>query len=275
MKYTLYALFLFLTITSCQQRMYFPDRVNTPGLREAYETKLTLSLKPQSGGSSDSNIGRSNPVSFAADLAFAPVNHLAVFGSYRSLNHRVINSDASDFDVYGGDFTGSRWEGGLGYFTTFDRLGKFEVCAGYGQGKIARRAYYTPDRDYKSRYYRYFLQPAIGAGNHMFSASGGLRFTLQHYYDFYSANPNLRYTIMDDDGKRDVEKETMAFIEPFINGEVGWKYIKFNLQLGCTGQVMGGKVSGGLPFYLSFGLMFHLAPSYLNTDGGGRSKRSE
>ena len=270
--FPVFVLFLF---TSCQQRMYFPDRANTPGLREAYETKLTLSVKPQAGGSSDSNIGHSNPVSFAADLAFAPAKHFAVFGSYRSINHRVIDADASDFNVYGGDFTGSRWEGGIGYFTAFDRLGKFEVYAGYGQGKIARQAQYTSSRNYQSRYYRYFIQPAAGVGNHMYSVTGGIRFAYQRFYDFYSANPDLRYTIMDNSSRRDVEKESMGFIEPFINGEVGWKYIKYNMQVGCTAQVMGGSVSGVLPLYLSFGLVFNFAPSYSSVQGRGRRNSAE
>src|SRR5215217_4254258 len=120
-----------LGMASCQQRMYFPERANSPGLREGGEAKLTLSLKPHSANDIDSG-QRGNAVSFAADLAFAPVNHLLVFGSYRSINHRVIREDNGD-NVFGGDFSGHRWEGGLGYFTTFDRLGKFEVLVGYGQ----------------------------------------------------------------------------------------------------------------------------------------------
>lgn len=264
---------LLLGAASCQQRMYFPDRANTPGLREAGETKLTLALKPQSTPNVDS-VQRGNPVSFGADFAVAPVNHFLLFGSYRSLNHRVIKED-NDFDAYGGDFWGHRWEGGIGFFTTFDRLGKFEVLGGYGAGKINRASDGTPGKNYTSRYHRYFVQPALGVGNHMFSVTGGIRFAYQRFTDFSSPNASLRYNVMRDSHNRDIEKEEIGFIEPFINGEVGGKFLKYNMQLGFTGQVMGGNVAGNLPFYLSMGLVVNIAPSYFNGGSGGSKNRED
>lgn len=260
-----------LGMASCQQRMYFPERANSPGLREGGEAKLTLSLKPQSSSDIDS-VQRGNPVSFAADLAFAPVNHLLVFGSYRSLNHRVIREDNGDYDVFGGDFSGHRWEGGLGYFTTFGRLGKFEVLAGYGQGKIRRYSNNSPQKDYSAAYGRVFIQPAVGAGNQKYSVTGGIRFAYQRFYDFTSRDPDLRYEIMRNTYSRDVTQEDISFIEPFINAEVGWKYLKYNMQVGFGGQVMGGNISGGLPFYLSMGLVFNIAPGYIRGEDNTRKK---
>jgi hypothetical protein len=264
---------IMLGTASCQQRMYFPDRANTPGLREGGEAKLTLALKPQTVPNTDSN-QRGNPVSFGADFAVAPVNHLVVFGSYRSLNHRVIKEDHGDVNVYAGDFSGHRWEGGLGFFTTFDRLGKFEVLGGYGGGIIRRYSNESPERDYSSRYHRYFVQPALGVGNQMYSVTGGIRFAYQRFTDFSSRNPDLKYDIMRDSKNRDIEKEDIGFIEPFINGEVGWKYIKYNMQIGFSGQVMGGNIAGNLPFYVSMGLVFNIAPSYLRgEDNTGKKPR--
>jgi len=250
-------------ITSCQQRMYFPDRANTPGLREGLEGKLTLAVKPHAAYDIDSS-QRGNALSFGADLAFSPINHLGIIASYRSINHRVIREDYDKgYDVYGGDFSGHRWEGGLGYFTTFGRLGKAEVYAGYGRGIIRRYSNNSPEKDYTSRYNRYFIQPAAGFGNQKVSVTGGFRLAYQRFYDFESRDPDLRYNMMRND-RNDIEREAIGFIEPFINAELGWKYIKYNMQVGCSGQILGGNISGVLPIYLSFGIVFNMAPSYLN-----------
>lgn len=275
MKKIFYPLLIVLLsgITACQQRMYFPDRANTPGLREGLEGKLTLAFKPHAANSIDS-VQQGNMLSFGADLAFSPVNHLGIIASYRSINHRVIREDQDDRYVFGGDFTGHRWEGGLGYFNTFGRLGKVEVYAGYGRGIIRRYSNNSPERDYTSRYNRYFIQPAVGFGNHKVSVTGGFRVAYQRFYDFESRDADLRYNIMRN-SEGDIEREAIAFIEPFINAELGWKYIKYNMQAGCSGQVLGGNISGALPVYLSFEIVFNVAPSYLNGTDNSRQRRGK
>lgn len=253
-----------LLSASCQQKMYFPDRANTPGLMEAYEVKLTTAWKPQESSSDSGYRSGHNGSSFGADLAFSPVNHLGLIASYRSIHNKSITEDrGTDYTKYGGEFNGHRWEGGIGYFTTFGRLGKFETYAGYGRGEIRRRGITNPERDYNTDYNRIFIQPALGFSNNVVSITGGIRFAYQKYVNFRSDNPNLRYTILDKYTREDVEGATVGFLEPFINAEVGWKYIKFNAQTGCSGQIFGSSVSGNLPFYFSLGLAFHFAPRYL------------
>jgi hypothetical protein len=47
MRVILFALFLGLGLSSCQQRLYFPDRVNSPMFTKGLEGKLTIAAKPQ------------------------------------------------------------------------------------------------------------------------------------------------------------------------------------------------------------------------------------
>jgi hypothetical protein len=259
-------------MASCQQKLYFPDRANTPMLSKPLEGKLVLAAKPQSSYS-DSAHGSGGQASFAMDAAFAPVNHFGLIGSYRTVNNRRIDEDVSSIfaDAYGGVFNGHRWELGAGYFNTFGSKGRFEAYAGFGQGTLRRRGYRTPERDFDTRYQRYFLQGAIGMGNDIFTFGGGLRFAAQRYSDFKSYNnPTLRYDILD--GATDVEKETFGFMEPFVNAEVGWKIIRFTGQVGTSAQTNGVKIAGNTPFYISLGACFHFDPDYFRPGGLSRRK---
>lgn len=207
--------------------MYFPDRALAPGLRERYETKLVLALKPQSKSGDSITEKAGKDYSFDADLCFAPAAHIGVFASYRGLNDRQIDEDnIFSSEVYGGNFTGHRWEGGLGYFNTFEGSGHFEVYGGYGSGSIQRRGYYTPYKDYDVRYHRYFVQAAIGASfREIMSFSGGFRLAAQRYYNFSSpgGNDSLRYYVAKD-SYTDITAQTLGFVEPYINYEVGYKW---------------------------------------------------
>lgn len=256
------AVLLALTLSSCQQKLYFPDRANTPGLTEALEGKITLAAKPQANDG-DSSLGRGSSASYGADLAFSPVTHLGIIASYRSVNHRKID-EGSFYNVYGGNFTGHRWELGAGYYSAFGSRGKFELYGGYGQGTLDRTGGIYM-RNFSTRYHRFFFQPALGVGRQdLFSVTGGIRLAFQKFYDFRSPNTDLRYTILDDTRRMDVEREWEGFFEPFINGEIGYRFFKFNLQFGCTAQYFGENVSGALPFYMSLGLVFHFAPEFLS-----------
>ncbi len=269
------------TLASCQQKMYFPDRANTPGFTEAMEFKGTLSFKPQvtdidSGGS------RGNILSPAVDLAFSPAQHFGIIASYRSTWKKYIEENQNiiiDEKTMGGEFNGHRFEIGAGYYNTFGSRGKMEVYVGYGNGKLKRRGDERPSYDYDTRYHRYFIQPAIGFGSNKVSFTAGLRFSLHKYYGFKGINdPNLQYYIA---GNTNVENVLFPFFEPFVNFEVGGEYIKFNAQVGFgTQMTQDHRVSGTAPMYVSFGVVGHYAPRFFkggggNNDGGGGMRRRD
>ncbi len=258
---------LVLFVCSCQQKMYFPDRANTPGLTEAYEGKATFSIKPQTNdlGTIDSGKSANGAIlSPAFDIAFAPANHFGIIASYRSTLNRYIKEESSTLLTeknVGGKFSGHRFEIGAGYFNTFGNRGKVEVYAGYANGVLKRRGLKRLNYDYDTRYHRYFVQPAIGFGTNKMSFTAGLRFALHKYYDFKPLNdPKLNTYIA---GDINVENELFPFVEPFVNFEFGAEYIKFNAQIGFgTQMTQDNRVSGTAPMYISLGVVGHYAPRF-------------
>lgn len=243
-------------------------------LSKALEGKLVVAAKPQVNDQ-DSAFGNGSSASLGIDAAFAPLNHLGLVASYRTVNNRKIDEDDPIFlypSQYGGLFNGNRWELGAGYFTTFDRRGRFEAYAGFGRGTLGRRGFSTPEKDFDTKYDRYFLQGAAGAGSDIYAFSGGLRFAAMRFNNFTSpTTPTLRYEILEN--HQDVEAETFAFVEPFINAEIGWKIIRFTMQMGTSLQINGEKIVGNTPFYVSLGAAFHFDPDYFKPGGLTRKKR--
>lgn len=270
MKAPFLLLLLTLLLTSCQQKLYFPSRASTPMLSQALEGKLVIAAKPQMNYS-DSAHGNGGLASMGIDAAFAPINHLGLFGSYRITNNRRIVENISPFiaETYGGVFSGNRWELAAGYFDKFGKKGRLEAYGGYGQGSLSRRGYITPERDFDTHYHRYFVQTAVGMGNDIFCFGGGLRFAAQQFYDFQSPNSSaLRYEILD--GNTDLQSVTFCFTEPFVNVEVGWKIIRFTGQVGTSLQMNGSRIAGNTPFYLSLGACFYFSPNYFKPGGLSR-----
>jgi len=249
-----------LLFTSCQRGIYIPDKVHSPGFREAGEAKLDFSLKPQR---IDSN---GSPVSISTDLAYAPINHLGIILSYRGVNNKTI----TETDFWGTDnrytrLNGSRVDIGAGYFSALGGKGKCEVYAGYGIGNIRSRSIVGSgtDASFDARYNRIFLQPAFGFQARVFSLMGGFRFTYQKYNSITSPNPNIRYSLIPQQSL-DLTQQVFAFAEPFVEMQMGGKWVKFNYQMGWACQVAGPSLRYelGLP-YMTVGVLFHFAPSHL------------
>jgi hypothetical protein len=277
---TLLSALFVVFLCSCQQKMYFPDRANTPGLIEAYEGKATFSIKPQTNDLGDIDSGRSSNgaiLSPSFDIAFAPANHFGIIASYRSTLNRYIKEESSTIFTeknVGGKFSGHRFEIGAGYFNTFGSRGKVEVYGGYANGVLKRRGIRRLNYDYDTRYHRYFVQPAIGFGTNRFSFTAGIRFALHKYYDFKALNdPTLKYYIA---GDINVENGLFPFVEPFVNFEFGSEYIKFNAQVGFGSQMtQDNRVSGTAPMYVSLGVVGHYAPRFSrHEESGGSNGRS-
>ncbi len=252
-------------LASCQQRLYFPDRANTPGLTHALEGKAIISLKPQAN-ERDSTKTDNTSFGTSIDLAFSPVNHLGLIASYRWINDRRIdeNLEAGIFkevESIGGVFNGKRWEIGAGYYDTIGERAKVELYGGYGNGSLQRRGIALPEYNYDTRYHRFFLQPAAGFGlGKFFSFTGGIRFAFMKFYDFQSADPDLKYHI--GKGRQDVTSVTFTFIEPFVNFEGGYKFLKGNIQIGASKQLLHTNIAGNLPMYMSLGLVLHFDEAF-------------
>jgi hypothetical protein len=253
-----------LFLASCQQRLYFPDRANSPGLTQAMEGKVTLSVKPQD----KDDVTDPDALNFGlgADIAFSPINHLGIIGSYRHILNKTIEENQQygileNQKTMGGVFNGKRFELGVGYYDTFGRYGKFEVYTGYGNGDLQRRGDAAPRYDYNTRYHRIFLQPALGFGRSgIFSMTAGLRITYLSFYDFRSDDPMLHEYVGRE--AQDVTRGFFPFVEPFVNMEGGYKYLKGNIQFGMSKQLAYSNIAGNMPVYISLGLVFHFRQAF-------------
>lgn len=265
-KLIFFALSLMVLVTSCQQRMYFPDRANVLGFKKKGEARLTASFKPQGDDASNNAPAQISP---GVDAAYAITDCIAAFGSYRSTVNRNIN-ESRDLS-YGGLFNGRRYEGGVGYFVGFDNKTTMELLAGYGNGNLKRVGKIHPQNDFNTRYSRFFIQGAGGYSSDVFSFAVGCRTTLQRYYNFTAANSDLEYEIAENyKGAYEwasVVDQYFTFIEPFCNVEIGYKYIKLNGQFGTAWQVTGGKVAGNMPIFGSVGIVLHYAPRFFKKKG--------
>lgn len=260
MRFLLIGLLMFAASCSTQ-RIYLPDRAASFAFREAGEAKVIASLKPQLTNYDSMGKSRGGQSAFAADAGYSITPHLLVFGAYRGVN-RLYGGEA--IDGFSGEFNGRRVEGGAGYFSTYGRRGLAELLAGFGNGYLERRGT-DAARDFRTRYNRYFAQGALGFGGETGSLMGGMRLALQHYYAFDSPDPDLRYAIMNrkDVGRgRAITEEPLSVLEPFIGGEVGYKWVRFSAQTGISMRYTGPRFGGYVPMYFHFGIAAHYAPRF-------------
>ncbi len=240
-------------------------------LKEAGEVKLISSVKIQ-----NQSVAPGLGLSPSFDLAVSPVNHLGIIVSFRNTNKYA---DDESWDLFGAGssqdsihYSGNRLEFGAGYYTTFGSKGIFELYGGGAFGNIDRDNLRNLGGNYKAKYYRVFIQPAVGFNSKdIVEINGGIRFAYHKYTSFNSPDPDMRYQFTNDE-KADIERLNFIFIEPFVNFNFGYKYIKFNLQPGFTADVTSPYLSNNLCFYLSMGLTLQIAPRFWK-DGGHSDKR--
>jgi hypothetical protein len=256
MRLTLLLLTLFIALlSSCSRRLYYPDRVNSPAFNEAHELKAAATVKLQTGG-----------IFLApdADIAYAPLSHVGLIASYRSMPDRMVNlyspynTTQDNFNKTQTNLNGNRVEAGAGYFTRLGREGLFEVYGGYGNGLIA--AAQAPYYYFDSRYHRFFVQADAGFKNRDVSVTGGIQASMQQYYQFHADSIVYRQVSSDPAQFVTLVGRNFVFVQPYINAEAGYKYVFFNFQYGLSGQLGSNKkdISGDAFMYLSMGITFHL-----------------
>ncbi len=272
-----------VALSSCQRGLYIADKVHSPGLKEAGEIKTDLSVKPQN------NSNGASPFSLSADVAYAPIDHLGVFGSFRQVNNMVFTENLGFPYTAAPRFfklDGNRFDLALGYFYRTGPKGKFEFYTGYGRGSIQNNGYYLSneyapcgsgllsshgplinstkiDEQYNGKYNRLFFQTGVGFDNNIVALMGGFRVSQQKYSSF-SASPSLRHGLIPaPNDSLHVTDRPFTFIEPYIELQVGYKYAKLNAQVGLATQTSGPNLqySIGVP-YVSVGVVLHYAPGF-------------
>jgi hypothetical protein len=262
--------FILLSLTcSCNTRLYLPDRVNSPGLTKKHEAKLTAFAKvPRPGKDS---FGRGSSISPAVDLAYSLSDHIGVIAGYRSTVNRLQPRDVSYPSIHiidtplAGRLNGENFELGAGYFRRFLDRGKMEIYAGVNLGELSRKSSIAPQFDFASKYYRVFIQPAVGlTGYDNFSASAGVKLSFTKFYSFDCAYGRMAADILAYDRNKTVTDVTFGYLEPFANVEVGYKFVKFNCQVGFSTPVTTYAMSTTsiFSFQAGAGITFHYDPAF-------------
>jgi hypothetical protein len=173
--------------------VYIPNVINTPMLSNRGEFHANL------------NTGTSG---FDPQLSFAVTDHIGVMlnGSFANRNPDSTSSHHQH----------QFCEFGIGYFTRFERIGRFETYMGYGRGRI--NAFYDC-LFWKSfsnvTYNRVFVQPAIGISSRWFDGSLAIRMA---YVDI---------------SQKDYRTDGF-FMEPALTLKLGYDYFKIVTQWGYS-----------------------------------------
>jgi hypothetical protein len=139
--------------------------------------------------------GASAGVGLHVRTAYSVTNHLGITASYLNANNRGLNKalDGTQWRIH------NVGEVGIGYYTNNQRNRYMDLFAGAGWGKgVAHNTMgysswfslwpgedsYNRDRyDAKGKYYKIYLQPAIGWRKKIFSWNASLRFTYLNFTD--------------------------------------------------------------------------------------------
>ena len=245
-----------ITLDSCQRDLYIPDHIYAPTFARAGVVDVDVSTRLQRQDQLPH--GESGGWSFSADAAYAFTNHFGVFVSCRDILNKAY-IPASKY--YPGEvklLNGQRYDIAAGYYNQ-DRTGfVFSAFGGFGNGNLQRSGSLKYG-NYDLRYNRLFAQILGGFGNDIAWFLTGMKCTAQRYYDFSSFTRSLGDSLLVGE-QLNINKQTVLFAEPFIEGRVGHKNVHFTTQLGISAQMGGVPVSDFLflPPYLTIGIDFNI-----------------
>lgn len=267
-----------LLFSSCYSTMHFADRANSPGFTEKGEFKAAAAIRPQTSDqiplTPASQDFLESFISPELDVAYALTNHFAVTGGYTSVLHHYVTEGAFERDLFnpidsslGGSINLHGAELGGGYFGKGHRAIKYGLYGSLGMGSLSRKGAETPQFNYRSQYFKFSVQPEFGLepnSGKVFSFTCGTRLTMIKYYGFRADDPLTKYAVgyYDIRGNQNVTNSAYFYFEPYANIEVGYKYVKLNLQMGITtGLGTVASDMGDTP-YISAGFAFHYDPAY-------------
>lgn len=219
-KYCFSFALLLVVLSSCAP-VYTPNLVNSPLFSQQNDAQL------------QGSVGLSG---YDVQAAYSPINKLGVM------------ANTTFFDSDNGNYSSRFYEGGVGYYQSFEEAGRFECYAGYGNAQTILNK--TVDgENINAHYNRYFIQPGIGVKQDIFEASFCTRIAYVDVYDLKSNNPNLRPT-------------SSIFVEPVLTGRFGYKYVKFFTQFGLSMHTIDVLSLYSLPVILNFGMNLSFSELY-------------
>jgi hypothetical protein len=209
---------------------YIPNTVNTP----LFNGKRQLTANIGTGISG-----------YDPQVAFSVTDHLGVM-----INSSFANRTSDSTDNF---HKHAFIEGGVGYFISPEKMLVLEAYGGFGAGKV--ESYYenglwTGKADANLR--RFFFQPAVGFTSKVFDASFSPRLVF------------VDVDVIDRDVSSIYHTGFRPYIEPTFTFKVGYKYVKFFMQFGCSVSFDSKDkyVYDSQPFLFSLGLQCTLGKKY-------------
>ncbi|CAL1520490.1 hypothetical protein [Chitinophaga sp. MM2321] len=227
MKHHFYAGILLsgaVAISSCNKHIYVPNTVNAPLLKEKHEFKGSIS-----------------PTNLQA--AFAITDNIAIMANGQYVyRFKFADDNNNDNDVFVDNNTrGGVVEGAVGFFKPLDPKKRmvFDVYAGFGAGHFKTLASQsnsttgTNVNDYllKNQFSKVFIQPSIGFVHPVFEAAFTSRFSLLNFYNTYLGSKAFENDATGKENFMRISDKPVAFYEPGFTFRVGYKYVKFQMQL--------------------------------------------
>ncbi|NSL90054.1 hypothetical protein ECE50_024680 [Chitinophaga sp. Mgbs1] len=269
MKYRFYGSLLILAagISSCSSHIYVPNTVNVPLLKERNEFKASIS-----------------PTNL--QTAFALTDNIAIMANgqyvYPLVRWAEDERTSTRNNIFVDDNTrGGIIEGAVGFFKPLDPKKRmvFDVYAGGGAGSF-RTFTRKSDRDgtvplenyrLKNQFSKFFIQPSIGFAHPVVEAAFSSRFTLLNFYNPYMGPKAFENN---ESAKADFLKTSgnpIFTYDPAFTFRVGYKYVKFQMQLMCSVPLNNNYDFGDYqfndylqPFSLTMGASVNIARWYDN-----------
>ncbi|NVO02342.1 MAG: hypothetical protein HXX09_06525 [Bacteroidetes bacterium] len=221
-------LIAFISIYSCAP-LYAPNAINVPLFSEKGEIQANIS-----GGRNGYDLM----------TAYSITDHLAVMlnGQYQNRTRENVNVSTKDYRqrTFG--------EAGFGYYMKLNEKTRFEAFGGGGLGNAASYVENgLTDVRANGEYSRFFIQPSIGKTSDIFDVAFSLRFGYVNLYNFNKEYQDLHFT------------PYTYLIEPMTTFRIGYKYVKFFIQVGASFHTEPHFYSSNIvPIVFNFGLNLNM-----------------
>ncbi len=233
MKSSIYAALLCtaaFAVSSCNKRIYVPNQVNVPLLKEKYEFKGSITPTNLQG-------------------AFAITDNIGIManGQYHwGWDYADPTNSYDDDGLFSDNNTrGGLIEGAVGFFKPIGpgKKAVFDVYAGYGSGHFKTLSGdYKSDNDgtgninlndyvIKNRFSKVFIQPSFGLAHRVVEAAFSSRFSFVNFYNSSIGVKAFENNEAEQNKFMRIHDKTVVFYEPAFTVRVGFKYVKFQAQL--------------------------------------------
>lgn len=223
---------ILLGLASCSPS-YYPQKLNTPLLREQGETKINVA-------------GNVNSINIQASTAIT--ENFAIATSFNGFLMGATNVTTSNGTTAEGGARGFQMDVMPGFYVPFNESAVIEIYGGFGSG-------ISNSDEVSGPLHRFILQPSIGVAGDRFEFAFSSRLT----------HVRIPASAMLDDNPR---LFAYTFLEPALIFRLGSEKLKFTTQIGFSLPIVNipddpnGNFIEWNPLILNMGLQFDLGEAW-------------